>query len=329
MPAVSTNTFAGIGVPPRVLSALAVDHQRVRVVFSELMGGAALLSAGNYTITEDMGSAARTVAGVTVEGSAPSSSVLLLLDGPMTLGVDNYNVAAAASVADLAGNGLEVGFRDADFDGRSAAPGVLDHCALGIERLATQFRHKPRIEALVCALASRWAGPDQALSDIQAFRAIGTGVGAQLDAIGDLLDLLRHGLTDDVYRTRLQAKALANASDGYPDQLLAILLALDVGFDPSEVSYTREPHATALMHCQVPQGSDALGPVYVERFLAPAAMAGVRLILEYEEQGPTLFTWRLSDGSLDGGLPANSGWGEGIWARAVDAELHPLAVLAP
>ncbi len=305
--------FNGIGVLPQVANASALTSQRVRVQFSEAMRqDAALTTPANYTITPDGGSAARTVLSVVSSGD---DEVILILDGALTVGVDNYNVQVALTVADVAGNTLDPAADDADFSG-IATPAT--HCDLALARLAQQFRGKARIEALICLLASRMDEPELALQDVLQFRSLATAFGVQLDLLGAQLGLLRNGLTDSVYRVRLGAQALANASHGRPNELINLLLYLDNGFAAAQV-YLHEPRiATVLLHCQVPNGQDALGATFLG-FLAQAKAAGVRIILEFEEQGLTLFTWRLSDGSIT--PPANSGWGDGYWARAISPRI--------
>lgn len=306
-------SFIGIGVDPQVANATAISDRLVRVRFSEpMLANAALLDPASYTITEDVGSAARTVIGVEVDGT---DAVILQLDGPMTLGALNYNVAVDLAVGDLAGNLLNPAFDDADFDGRDSSAAIASHCDLAIARLASQFRNKPLIEALVCTLASRWDGPEQALADMRGYRSLARAFGIQLDLLGEWLGLLRNGLADAAYRARLRAKAAANASHGRPDELIDLLFLLDNGFDAAQVSLLEVPIATTLLHAQVPAGEDALGETFVG-FLRSAKAAGTRLILLFEEQGPTLFTWILSDGSIT--PPASSGWDDGLWARAVD-----------
>lgn len=301
--------FVGVGIRPSVANAQAITEQRVRVRFTEAMrADAELLDATNYTITPDGGSAARTVVSVSIDAD---DSVILHLDGVLTFGQANYNVAVALTVADVAGNTL-TNPDDADFDGINS---VEMHCALALARLAQQFRGRPHIEDLVCTFASRWDGPEQALQDVRTYRALDQAFGIQLDLLGAWLGLLRSGQTDAVYRIRLQAQVQVNASHGRPNELIDILTVLDAGFSPGAIYLREAATAVVILHCLVPGGSDYLGELFV-RFLRQAKAVGVRLILEYEESGPQLFTWRHSDGHLDP-PPANSGWGAGIWARAV------------
>lgn len=108
-----TGSFVGIGVAPRVASAAAQTQSTVRVVFSEPMtNNAALTTAANYVLTPDFGSAARTVTSVLV---ASTTIVVLALDGALTPGTDNYQVAVSDLVIDVAANTLDPAFDTADF----------------------------------------------------------------------------------------------------------------------------------------------------------------------------------------------------------------------
>lgn len=132
-----SGSFVGLGVDPRVASAVALASNSVRVTFTELMeANAALTNVANYVLTPDVGSSARTVTAVTVEGTAPSPYVVLTLDGTLTPGSDNYQLLVT-NVEDAAGNPLDLAFDTVDFSG----PPTLQQQAennVGIARPLTQ-----------------------------------------------------------------------------------------------------------------------------------------------------------------------------------------------
>lgn len=118
-------SFTGIGLKPTVTSAASITATTVRVNFSEAMSpNAALLLAANYTFTPAGGSAARTAVSVVAEpGSAPTY-VVVTLDGPATLGTNNYTVTVSnAGPTDLAGNTVDPAHDDATFSGLGAPIG--------------------------------------------------------------------------------------------------------------------------------------------------------------------------------------------------------------
>lgn len=200
-----------------------------------------------------------------------------------------------------------------------ATPEIASHCDVAVDKLLQQFKKKPKIEDYICILADKVQEIEQVCADTLAFRSLDTAVGVQLDKLGQNLVILRNGYDDDKYRRFLKAKALRIGSLGRADQLIAILEALDNGFDDAAISFTPSPPAGCIMHCRVPAGHQLDGEAYA-KLLKPAAPATVQLILEFEEADVTLFQWATStdDPAPDGG----SEWGEvdtvgGIWAEAV------------
>jgi hypothetical protein len=307
----SSGSVTLFGVRPQVVSAVTLGTGLVRVTFNEpLAPTGPTVDPTNYTITADVGSAARTVSGVALDGDSPSPSVVLTLDGPLTDGIANYNVEVV-DVTDVAGNVVDPAFDNVDFDGRYTAPGIESHCEEALARLLSQFSRSTRLRSLICALADQADPIEQNLWDVQAYRSIDTATGLQLDRLGLLLGLPREANTDADYRRFLRAKILANNSTGRADTLIQILELLDNGFDPTAITLREDFPAVAVLHCLVDSGDDALGEYFV-RFLRQAKAVGTRVILHYEEDGPVLFQWD------DGANPPGSGWGDGLWARAVD-----------
>lgn len=61
------------------------------------------------------------------------------------------------------------------------------------------------------------------LSDLRLFRSIDSGVGAQLDGIGDILNVARRTMTDIEYRVQLRLKIFLNTSSGQPEVIIAFI----------------------------------------------------------------------------------------------------------
>lgn len=316
--------FEGEGVAPTVVSAEALSGDRVRVTFSEAMTlEAALIDPTNYVITEDMGSDARTVVDVSANGQLEPTYVILTLDGTLTPGTENYEVEVS-NVRDLALNDIDTDADTATFDGTvvTGAPNEIDHCELAKARLAWQFRARENFETLVCLIGDRATELEQAFADVKAFRSIETALGETLDRIGTILRWPRHGLLDEEYRIFLRARAKLIASRGKPDELLDILTTLDGGFNEDAITLAEDFPACVVMHCLVPEGEQARGELF-GRMLYEAKAAGVKIVLEFEEDGVTLFSWAESDD--DPAPPADSAWDEGAgeggrWAEAVGSD---------
>lgn len=309
-------SFVGIGIKPRVESAEALTQTTVKVTFVEPMrDDAELRDPANYTITADGGSAARVVEGVSTEPINDSMYVILELDGVLTVGTDNYNVQVDTTIADAAGNTLDPAYDDADFSGLHAAVEV-DHCESAKARLAWQLREREAVEAYVCALAVPAEDLEQAMIDVKSFRSLETSSGAQMDRVGAKLGgQLRGALTDADFRVRLRARAQVNASHGRPNEMLDALELLDNGFNPDALELAEHPPATIVMQCHVPSGATDRVAEFSIGFLKKMKPAGVKMILEGEEEDVILFQMQdegepappAGSGMADESDPTNGG----------------------
>ena len=62
---------------------------------------------------------------------------------------------------------------------------------------------------------------ENTLNDLKLFRSLNTATGAQLDSLGDILDVERNINEDDItYRLRLQLKVVENSSNGEPEVII-------------------------------------------------------------------------------------------------------------
>lgn len=101
-------------------------------------------------------------------------------------------------------------------------PYQADHEGEGLGELLSQLQAKPKITALVAALL----GPVQALEDnlslLRLERLLSTALGAQLDQYGLLVGEARGSLLDATYRLFIQARILANLSEGNADRMIEV-----------------------------------------------------------------------------------------------------------
>ena len=191
---------------------------------------------------------------------------------------------------------------------------IADHCAQAIKRLAAQYAGKPKITALICAIADEIQFAEHATAQANAaldVDDISSCVGLQLDHIGSRVGEARNGLGDTEYRIRIHARILVNASNGEPEQLIAILAALTAAGTQHLV--TSPPGAVIMTTVPV---LDAPHGYAFAQMLETAAPAATRVILHHTPAG-TLFGW-----SDDGGAGP---WGEftadpsgGTWAEGAD-----------
>jgi hypothetical protein len=95
-----------------------------------------------------------------------------------------------------------------------------------LERLPAQFRDKPRIEAIVRALANQIQKHEQTFYDLWFRRMLDNAEDVDLDNIGAIVGEERQGWGDDEYRQYIRARIKTNRSDGRTETLIAILVLL-------------------------------------------------------------------------------------------------------
>lgn len=312
MPLVAS--FVGVGVDPQVSSATATTGTQVLVTFSEAMtSDAELTDPTNYTITEDLGSDARTVDHVAI---LSPTEVLLTLDGVLSFGTLNYSVEVADTVTDLAGNTLDSGADSADFSGHAAVPVVADWCTLGTSWLLAQFADQPRMRALLCLLLDQVQVTEQVVADMRDLRALETAYGAQLDEWGIRLGFRRDPSTmsDATYRRYLIGVAMARIAECSPDDMIRVVLQA-AGLVAGDIDYTDDYPARVLITSTVPltYENGHLAAV-VARIAKPA---GVGFSLQYEPSGAAGPVITFADDTLRTltGFADDVVHGSGVWAE--------------
>lgn len=99
---------------------------------------------------------------------------------------------------------------------------ITDHVVQAKDRLITQYKEQPNIEAIVETYASQRQEVETVLFQLLNERSIDTAVGQQLDLLGDILDEPRTGLTDNIYSVRLLNKISQLNSEGTAEDLINI-----------------------------------------------------------------------------------------------------------
>lgn len=102
----------------------------------------------------------------------------------------------------------------------------VQHCAEGKKLLLSQFRGKPRLEGILCALLDGVQDWEDAALQVYMGRWLDCAVGIQLDQLGDLIDLARAGWPDETYRMLLRAQILVLRSDGEWPDIFGVLAAI-------------------------------------------------------------------------------------------------------
>lgn len=112
---------------------------------------------------------------------------------------------------------------------------VADHKRKAVEEeLLSQFAGKPRITALIKALAQGVQYLEDMQFDLATGSTLTAATGRELDLWGQLVDERRLGLDDDSYRAVIQTKIRALRTNGTIDDLVDIFKALT---DADEVRY--------------------------------------------------------------------------------------------
>lgn len=99
---------------------------------------------------------------------------------------------------------------------------IPDHRARARRRMITPLRDKPRMLALVSALAAGVQEVEEITFSLIVSRTLAASTGAQLDQWGALVGEPRDGLEDADYRRFVEARILVNLCDSTTDPILAI-----------------------------------------------------------------------------------------------------------
>jgi len=100
---------------------------------------------------------------------------------------------------------------------------ITDHAERALDRLAAQFRDKPRIAAILNALSAEVQEVENMLFDLLNKRSIDGGEGVQLDKLGTIVGQPRRGRTDAEYRPALRARIRINLAQGQPNEIIAAI----------------------------------------------------------------------------------------------------------
>ena len=100
---------------------------------------------------------------------------------------------------------------------------ITTHRQDAINRLITQYQGQPKFEGFIDALAEQiQILEDESINTNDLVLNINTAEGAQLDAIGVIVDVARNGLSDADYRVQIFIKIGKNTSQGGAEKLISI-----------------------------------------------------------------------------------------------------------
>jgi hypothetical protein len=180
---------------------------------------------------------------------------------------------------------------------------ITTHSADAKARLPGYLRDSTNLNALVGIFADRTQTLEDELISILNFTTdITTAVGAQLDTIGEILNLPRlGGETDADYRIRLQGRSIALSRSGTPEAVIEIW---DAAWDAVTVYLTEFQPAAFEVAAEVPTDpGDAGQDASAQSALQAGKAAGVGAIGTLVVTTPFLWGF-LADVDGNGDQPA-------------------------
>ena len=148
------------------------------------------------------------------------------------------------------------------------------------------------IQALETAL-------EEVLNEAHADPADTNVIGQQLDGIGEILDLLRQGLSDAIYRARLSTRILVIRSSGTPEDVIVVASAV-CGVTCSFV-YNESDQYEAGFEIDVTTTIPAGFGQQLALAIRAAKPAGVRGYVRFHEETPVFTFDGFSSSKFDGG----------------------------
>lgn len=168
-----------------------------------------------------------------------------------------------------------------------------DHYAESLTMLLEQFKGKASIAALLASSMTQVQELEDEAFNVLTLRALDVAEGAQLDAIGTIVNLLRDGLTDTEYRARLRIQILINLSSGTAADVLEVFRQLV----PTGALLWTDNHPAAFT---LDIGTATLSGAQLAVILQRVKAAAVRALLVYGEPGDAPFFSFGPDPDLNG-----------------------------
>lgn len=97
-----------------------------------------------------------------------------------------------------------------------------DRARTARERFIDVFREKSNLQAFMAAFTTETQTLENAFFSIFLGFSLDEAVGAQLNALGEIVGVARSGFSDERYRIRIRARVLLNLSSGTPNEILNI-----------------------------------------------------------------------------------------------------------
>lgn len=126
-------------------------------------------------------------------------------------------------------------------------------------------------------------------------------IGEQLDGIGEILDLLRQGLSDAIYRARLSTRILVIRSSGTPEDVIGVARAF-TAVGGCVFTYNEDDHHPAGFEIEFTDPLPELGcGSQFALAIRAARPAGVNGYVEFHETTPVFAFDGAGSAKFDGG----------------------------
>lgn len=178
---------------------------------------------------------------------------------------------------------------------------VTDHVVRALDRLAQEYREKPRLAGVLSAAADQVQEAEQAGWQLYGV-TIANASGPTLDILGALVGQGRDGFGDEDYRNHITARIAVNRSSGSVSDVKRAMVSLGATVTVKEWFPAEFEVLVAT------QLSSAVSGVAL-KFLRLLKAGGIRAILVwFEVPADEVFRWDTAD----------QGWDEGYWGTAAE-----------
>jgi len=169
-------------------------------------------------------------------------------------------------------------------------PSVIQtgYCLRNEERIIQQYKSKPHLIGLLCALTEPFQDLEFVYGDLYSKRWIDTSEGAQLDGAGSVVGLSRQGLNDDEYRLAIKLQAILLMSNGEWETLISSTKFL-TGASIVKI-YPDFPAGVIIFT------NGAILPANILQLIEQVAMGGVKISLIVSFGETTYFAYQKEDG---------------------------------
>jgi hypothetical protein len=174
------------------------------------------------------------------------------------------------------------------------------HVEQGLDRLLERFKGRPKLEALLRLFLERVQRIDDVVWDLYVGMWLDNAEGAQLDALGFIVNEPRLGRADDLYRLYIRARIRINRANGRPSDVLQV------------ARLVIEPTATLEFIPEYPAAykvritGTAIRAIDLKKIMLQVKPAGVGLTVDSVQDLANAFIF-------DTGTPLINGWDHGRW----------------